>query len=150
MDIEVKMGETAVSTNASTLAATGIGSCVVITLYDPKRKVGALSHAMLPSHSQGSLHQARDTKYIDVAIEEMLRKMLTLGTKQQDIEAKLVGAANMFPEFDSDIGKQNVLGAKDKLKKEGIRLVGDCVGGSIGRSVDLDIASGLVTVKMKF
>ena len=149
MDIEVKMGDIALAKNADNLAASGIGSCVAIVLYDPKLKIGALAHAML-HHSPTPGHGSADTKYIDTAIDEMLKKMLTYGAKKQDTEAKIVGGANMFSILDSDIGKQNVLSAKEKLKKEGIKLAGECVGGSIGRSVEFCIATGIVTVKTKF
>ena len=76
--------------------------------------------------------------------------MVTHGAKKENLEAKLVGGANMFPALKSDIGKENVLAAKLILKKEGIRLVGESVGGSQGRSVEFPIASGIVTVKTKF
>jgi chemotaxis protein CheD len=75
------------------------------------------------------------------------------GAKREDLEAKLIGGANMFPSFilgTDDIGKENVLSAKDKLKKEGIRIVGECVGGSQGRSVEFSPTTGVVTVKTKF
>ncbi|MFB0524815.1 MAG: chemotaxis protein CheD, partial [Phycisphaerae bacterium] len=65
-------------------------------------------------------------------------------------EAKLIGGANMFPSFNSDIGKDNVSSAKEKLKKERIKIVGECVGGSQGRSVEFSPTTGVVTVKIKF
>jgi len=150
MDIEVKMGDIAVAEDANNLIASGIGSCLVITLYDPKLKIGALAHAMLPPHSRLASHRTPDTKYIDTAIDEMLKRMLTCGARKQDLEAKIIGGANMFSMLDSDIGKQNVLSAKEKLKKEGIKIAGACVGGSIGRSVEFCVAPGIVTVKTKF
>ena len=149
MNIEVKLGDIALAKNGDNLTASGIGSCLAITLYAPKLKIGALAHAML-HHSRAAGQGSRDTKYIDTAIDEMLKKMLTYGAKKQDIEAKIVGGANMFSIFDSDIGKQNVLSAKEKLKKEGIKIAGECVGGSIGRSVEFCIATGIATVKTKF
>lgn len=146
-DIEVKMGRIAVTSGQDNLVASGIGSCLIITLYDPKLKVGALAHAML---SSGISDPAPDTKYIDVSIDEMLKRMESLGAKKENLEAKLIGGANMFSAFKSEIGRQNVLCAKEKLKEKGIRLVGEVVGGSQGRSVDFSVAFGIVTVKTKF
>lgn len=149
------MCETAIAKDSEVLTASGIGSCIVITLYHPRRNIGAMAHAMLPNNcslvigrklSDGS----RDTKYVDEAIDEMLRNMESKGAKAGDLEAKIAGGANMFPACGSDIGGENVLTAKEKLKKEGIKLVGESVGGSIGRSVELSVASGIVTVKIKF
>ena len=45
---EVRMGEIAAVEGQHELVASGIGSCLVVTLYDPERKIGALSHAILP------------------------------------------------------------------------------------------------------
>lgn len=172
MDIEVKIGEVAITTDRDHLIASGVGSCVAVTLYDPSIKIGAMAHAMLPGsrkscsernssnvspkakYSQRSpatpLSKAGDTKYVDIAIEEMLRMMVAKGAKRKDLEAKIVGGANMFSAFESDIGRDNVLKAKEKLKREGIRIVGECVGGSQGRSVEFSPPSGIVTVKTKF
>jgi len=36
------------------------------------------------------------------------------------------------------------------MVKEGIALVGECVGGSQGRSVEFSVASGVVTVRTGF
>lgn len=56
----------------------------------------------------------------------------------------------MFSAFESDIGERNVLSAKQKLKNEGVKLFGEVVGGSQGRSVEFSVGSGIVTVKTKF
>ena len=79
MDIEVKMGEVVVANGADNLVVFGVGSCLVITLYDPKLKVGACAHAMLPLsiiHNLSSIteHGKRDARYVDVAIDEMLKR----------------------------------------------------------------------------
>ena len=155
MDREVKIGKVVVTKSAENLIVSGIGSCLVITLYDPKLKIGALAHAMLPAHHASNpipnpRSEIRDTKYVDIAIDEMLKRMEAFGTKRGDLEAKLIGGANMFPGFPSDIGKDNVSCAKEKLKKEGIQLIGESLGGCVGRSVEFSVASGIVTVKMKF
>lgn len=150
-NIEVKMGKTAVSDGTGNLTASGIGSCLVITLYSAKARIAAMAHAMLTCRESCDTPAAtRDVRYIDAAIVEMLEKMSASGVCKTDLEAKLVGGANMFSAFESDIGANNVLSAKSKLKKEGIKLVGECVGGSIGRSVEFAVSTGVMTVKTKF
>lgn len=159
-DIEVKMGEIAVDAGKDNLTASGIGSCVVITFYDPKHKTGMMAHTMLPSRNEGQKMREKErryadigirgAKYVDIAIEEMLRMMEAKGAKRKDLEAKIVGGANMFSAFESDIGRDNILEVKEKLKMEGIRILGECVGGSQGRSVEFSLPSGIVTVKTKF
>lgn len=152
---EVKICETAIAKEPGILTASAVGSCVVITLYHPRRKIGAMAHAMLPNRQSlcvgcESPNKSRDTKHVDEAIDEILRMMKTQGAKAEDLEAKIVGGANMFPGCGADIGRDSVLSAKEKLKKEGIKVVGESVGGSIGRSVEFSVASGIMTVKIKF
>jgi len=159
-DTEVRIGEIAVTMVRANLVASGVGSCVVITFYDRELKIGAMAHAMLPSRDgagrqieedrQDKEYRIQEARYVETAIDEMLKKMEAQGTKREDLEAKIIGGANMFSAFESDIGKDNVSCAKEKLKKEAIKIVGECVGGSQGRSVEFSLASGIVTVKTKF
>jgi len=156
------MGEIKVAKGEDNLIASGIGSCVIVTLYDPKNKIGALAHTMLPARrlsfvARDPKYERRkttpgspDTRYGDTAIDEMLKRMQAQGAHRQNIEAKLIGGANMFSAFQSDIGQENVSYAKKKLKSQGVRLVGEAVGGSQGRSVEFSLTSGIVTVKTKF
>ena len=151
MDIEVNMGELAVARGTDQLIASAIGSCLVITCYDPTRKLGAMAHTMLPSStSHGRGQDGRDTKCVDAAIEEMLTRLQALGARPEDLEAKVIGAANMFRTLDSSLGQAMLESARTTLAQHRIPLLGESVGGSIGRSVEFSIASGIVTVKSKF
>ena len=150
--IEVRVGETAVAKGSGTLLASGVGSCVVVTLYDPKHIVAALAHALLPSspHRRDEESSARDAKYVDAAIDVMLERMCACGARKKNLEAKIAGGANMFAEFQSNVGRDNVAAAKGKLEAEGIELAGESTGGSVGRSVEFCVASGIVTAKPRF
>ena len=162
MDIEVNIGDIGTGKKGDNLLTTGVGSCLVVTLYDPVHRIGALAHTMLPSSTSGEAqrtakHEIRtanneqgDTRYIDTAIDWMIRKLLSLGARREALEAKLIGGANMFSAFPSDIGLNNVTKAKEGLEARGINLVGESVGGSQGRSVEFAVDTGIVTVKMKF
>lgn len=141
---EVYIGEVEVTQmREDVLTASGIGSCAVIALYDTVKRNGALAHAMLPSRGDGA-------KYVDTAIDMMLAKLVEIGTKKSDLQAKLVGGANLFHNIHSDIGDANVASARKKLKRENILLVGEAVGGTQGRSVEFVIATGIVSIIIKF
>jgi len=155
------MGKIEIAKGEDNLVASGIGSCLVITFYDPKQKVGGLAHTMLPARRMSgesrdlkferrANSESPDTRYADTAIDEMLDKLLARGAKRENLEAKLIGGANMFSSFVSKIGEENIAYAKEKLKRTGISIVGECIGGSQGRSVEFSAASGIVTVKTKF
>ena len=160
-NIEIKMSEIVITRSDHHLMAFGVGSCLIVTLFDSKRRISAMAHAMLPkrpqaliaessSESETTDHRTLKTKYVDTAIDEMIKSMERYGARRENMESKIVGGANMFSALKSDIGRENVISAKEKLKKEGIALVGESVGGSQGRSVEFSVASGIVTVKMKF
>jgi len=146
-DIEVEIANSKIARNPDNLIARGVGSCVIITLYDPKLKIGALSHAVLPNHENKENNPGR---FVDTAIDDMLHKMVASGCTRRNIEAKIVGGANMFPGVESNIGKDNALSAREKLRKEGIKIVGETTGGTVGRSIEFSTENGLVTVKMMF
>lgn len=159
-DVEVPMGEIKVAKAGENLIALGIGSCLVITFYDSKQKIGALAHTMLPARRMSSevrdpkderrLSASPDTRYADTAMDEMIKRIEAQGAKRENLKAKIIGGANMFSAITSKIGEDNISYAREKLKKIGIAIVGECVGGSQGRSVEFSVTTGIVTVKTKF
>lgn len=46
-------------------------------------------------------------------------------------------------------GERNVQAVKEELEKEGVEIVGEDVGGSTGRSVELSTRSGSLTIRKK-
>ena len=146
--MEVEIAHSEIARNPDNLISRGVGSCVIVTLYDPRLKIGALSHAVLPQHdTQKDNNPAR---FVDTAIDNMLHKMISLGCTRKNIEAKIIGGANMFPGIESSIGKDNILSAREKLNQEGIKIVGEVTGGTVGRSIEFSTTNGLVTVKIMF
>ena len=146
------MGELEVTHNPNILVALGLGSCVGLSLYDPMKKLGALAHVMLPDSTKARV-EGKPYKFADKAIETMLERMMALGSKKENIGAKLVGGANMFPSVhfgDSmGVGEENISAVKKVLKKEGIRVIAEDTGGTCGRSMELCTQTGVVTVKVK-
>jgi len=150
-DVEVQMGEMKTSRDPDNLVALGIGSCIVITFFDPKLKHGALAHTMLPDSSKAAPSE-NPIKFADKAVDVMVKEMRRQGTLKQDIEAKIIGGSNMFPNIehgDLKPGEDNITSVRKKLNKEKIRLVGEAVGGHSGRSVEFSTITGIVTIKIK-
>jgi chemotaxis protein CheD len=152
--IDVSMSEMAVQSSGHVLRSIGIGSCVVITLYDHVKKIGAMAHPMMPATAAAL--DASDVsillRFIEPAIEAMIRELEGLGGVKSRFQAKLFGGAHMFQVFDSDseaVGIRNIAAAKRKLEQEGIDIVGNDTGGNIGRSVAFDINTGIAEVKTK-
>jgi chemotaxis receptor (MCP) glutamine deamidase CheD len=44
------------------------------------------------------------------------------------------------------MGDRNVVAAREALHRHGIRLTAEAVGGDFGRTAELDVATGLLTI----
>src|SRR5437016_4889802 len=148
--IVVEMGNGIVARAPYILLSSGLGSCVVVTLYDTPRRIGGLAHIMLPcsTHSNGLRSSFRCA---DTAIPTLLEKLRSKGGVVRDIVAKMVGGARMFPYYDqgcAGIGEQNIVSIGHILKREGIPLAGRDIGGNHGRSVEFHLESGRLIVRV--
>jgi chemotaxis protein CheD len=148
-NISIKMGEGIVIGNPGILSSTGIGSCVVVMIYDFHNRIGGMAHVMLPDSKYINVN-CYPYQYADTAIIALLGKLVSRGGSRERIVAKIVGGAQMFKcssDLGPGIGKQNVLSIRRLLNREQIRLVGEDVGGRRGRNVDFYLDSGRVIVK---
>lgn len=153
MFITVGMGEGAVAEAPHIIKAIGCGSCVILILYEWRRKVGGLAHIMLPGKAALARGPAPDVEdafqYADTAIYSLLEEMRKIGASRKDIVARMAGGAEMFPSYsvaDAGIGRRNVESVRDILRREGIHLAGWDTGGRHGRNVEFHLDSGKVVV----
>ena len=138
----VGIGDVKVEQGDIVLTAYGVGSCVVIILYNEPKRVGGLAHVLLPTGNDHSW------KYPRGAIMELVRGFGRFGLSAGEAVAKIVGGATMFENFlKQAIGKRNVSETRDELKKVNIPIVAEDVLGSWGRTVLFNIGTGTVTVK---
>ena len=150
--IIVGIGEFKVAKAPAELITFNLGSCVGIALYDVMHKIGGLAHVALPcSASTGSLHQ-QDSRFADVALPLMLKKMEEMGARRSFMVAKIAGGADMFglpPGAPSqfDIGRKNVERVKEYLQEIGIMIVAEEILGNIPRTMGFDLATGKVMLK---
>lgn len=126
------------------MQSKAIGSCVVIIAYDATRKIGSLAHVMLPGRAPAKKRVAK-MKYAANAIDAMVGKMAHLGSKTSDIEVVLVGGGNILKREDDTICKANLESALELLREKGVKLRAQAVGGTVRRSVSLDVERGIVS-----
>ena len=152
MDYEKHVGiaEIKVGHNPSILTSRGLGSCVAVVLYDPITKIGGMAHILLPN-SGISEKVGNSCKFADRAVELLLKKLLNLGAKKDNIEAKIAGGAQVFkiPSKKAffKIGEQNIAEVRRQLRRLGIKLVAEDVGGNHGRSVHFHLNDGSLHIK---
>ncbi|MCM0081354.1 chemotaxis protein CheD [Geomonas sp. Red32] len=134
-----------------TMVTTLLGSCVAVTLYCPRLRMGAICHAVLPACRRSPCLecQLEGSKYVLCAVRLMLRHLAERGVNRSEIQAKLFGGAEMFTcrGKNGSVGQQNAELALRLLQDEGIRLVSHDFGGERGRKLVFDTDSGEVYLK---
>lgn len=146
--IKVGMADYKVSEGPNRLITLGLGSCIGITVYDKRRKIGGMAHIMLPKNPDPTKSIA---KFADTAIEAMLNDLANMGVGIRSLEAKLAGGAQMFTFSSSNemnsIGFRNAEAVKQELKKRGVKIIAEETGGGAGRTIELDLEDGKLKIK---
>lgn len=145
----VGIGEYLVSGNPEdTLKTYALGSCVTVLIYDKKLIIGGMSHFALPSSEVDPVKaRTQPGYYVDTGLPLFIEAMKRMGALKENIWIKLAGGANTLNTIDTfDIGKRNVTAIKKYLWKFSMGAVKEDVGGNIGRTVSLSVASGEVLV----
>ena len=131
-----------------TLITYALGSCIGICLYDPVIKLGSLIHIMLPLNMETG--RANTMKYADTGIRETIKQMEAKGASKARLTAKIAGGAKMFEITGGsfgNIGQRNIESVHMVLKREGIRLLKEYVGGSVARTLSFDVATGEALIR---
>ena len=148
-EIKVGMGEGAVTSTPHIISSTGIGSCVVTTLYDSQKQVGGLAHIMLPD-SNGINGRRPPYHCADTAITTLLNRLQIKGAVRENLVAKMIGGAQMFAGSNDSgpgIGKRNITSIRQVLSRERLPLIGEDTGGGYGRSIEFHLNSGKVIIR---
>ncbi len=139
----VSTGEVSSGSIKTILNSGAIGSCVVITAFDPQVKVGAMAHVMLPGKSPEKRNSV-STRYAVNAIEEMLLQLKRLKINEENIEICLVGGANVLKRENDTIGKDNLDSVEKLLREKQIEIKAKAVGGFERRTVVFDVMEGCI------
>jgi chemotaxis protein CheD len=129
---------------------TLLGSCVSITLWHGGRRVGAMSHFLLPDRGSGPRGEL-DGRYGDEAMTLMMHGLEQAGVRAEECQAKIFGGGNMFPGLALagavTVGRRNGEAARQLVSSLGIPLVSQSLFGIGHRSIVLDVRNGDVWVR---
>lgn len=143
--IVVGMADCRVASEASDVLATfALGSCIGLSVYDSRARVGGLLHYMLPDSSIDPA-RGRENPYMfaDTGIPRLIEQVCARGASKRQLVAHAAGGASiMDPNSMFDIGKRNHLALRKILWKAGVLLSCEAVGGSTSRTVRLEIDGG--------
>jgi chemotaxis protein CheD len=149
--VEVQMADLqVVGGPPAVLVTRGLGSCLGITFYDPIKKMGAMAHSMLPDFDKAR-SKTNPHRFVNSSIHKMVEEFEKKGCPRTRIIAKLFGGAHMFSFINTDsvlnVGQKNIEMAVALLKELGIKVVGQEVGGTFGRTIEFNLDNGKVLVK---
>ncbi len=150
MLITVNISDMKVSSNPEDVLVTySLGSCVGVTLYDPLQKIGGLIHCMLPL-SKVDPERAKEVPYmfVDTGLPLMLQTLINMGANKSRIVAKIAGGAVLLDDNGMfRIGERNHIVVRKLLWKNNILISSEDVGGTIARTVYLQINDGKTIIK---
>jgi chemotaxis protein CheD len=135
-----------------TAITTILGSCVSVCLYDPKRRVGGINHFVLPNFAGRGPSSAR---FGNVAIETLVDGMLDAGCSRYDLRAMLFGGSHLLRgaegpterSMSAELGTRNAEVARSMLASARITILGEDVGGRLGRKLVFFTDDGSFRVK---
>lgn len=131
------------------LITRALGSCLGITFYSPEKKTGAMAHPMLPDIDKAKM-KSNPNRYVNSVIVKTLDEMGKLEILKSRLEIKIFGGAHMFSFITADsllnVGEKNIETAKELFGKLGLKIIAEEVGGTFGRTIELNLENGKVFV----
>ncbi|MFA5264623.1 MAG: chemotaxis protein CheD [Opitutaceae bacterium] len=149
--VVIGVGDMAVSNNANvTLSTYALGSCVGVVAYDPTVKAGGILHLMLPeSKLSADKAAAQPAMFADTGLPLLFNALFGLRADFGRIKLFIAGGASVINGADPfRIGDRNLNAVKKFLLSCPCKITGHDIGGTINRTVHLDVSTGLVSLRM--
>ncbi len=147
----VGVGDGGVSKNPDAVITTyALGSCIAVMMHDPAAQVGGMVHYMLPESSLSP--EKADTHpwmFADTGVTRLFRAMVEQGADKRRMVVVAAGGAQVIDDKGVfNIGKRNCLALRKALWKVGLAPKVEETGGSLPRTVRLEVGSGRVWLQM--
>jgi len=142
--VTVMQGQALVDGAAHIEFSTVLGSCVATCLFDPEARIGGMNHFLLSEPPAGLAGMTDVDEHYGVYLMELLvNQMLARGASKSRLKAHLYGGANVNRNM-MRIGTANAEFAQVFLRREGIVVMREDMGGTNARRVDFRPASGQI------
>ena len=123
------------------LITYALGSCIGLCFHDPRLRLGALLHIMLPLNMEAG--RTHPMKYADTGIKETLRQLEAKGASRSRMTVKFEVKGGSL----SNIGQRNIESVHAILKRDNLRLCGEYTGGTVARTLLFDVGSGQACIR---
>lgn len=150
-EIFLKPGEWFFGTHEA-LIKTLLGSCVSITLWHPRLRLGGMCHYLLSHRKNGEVSDTLSGRYADEAVLLMVREALRCGRPLREFQVKLIGGASVLSSMErelqvTDVPTENIAMARNLARQLGLNVQAEDFGGNRARLVLFDVECGDVWVR---
>ncbi|MBL9208596.1 MAG: chemotaxis protein CheD [Opitutaceae bacterium] len=149
--VVIGVGDMAVSNNPQvTLSTYALGSCVGIIAFDPVSRSGGILHIMLPDSLISPDKAAKQpAMFADTGLPFFFRALVGVKVERARMRVFLAGGASVLNGTDPfKIGERNAAAVKKILGVYKIPICGEDLGGTVNRTVHLELATAALTLKM--
>lgn len=148
--VVIGVGDLAVSNNTQVVLSTyALGSCIGVVAYDAIAKAGGILHLMLPESTispDKALKQP--AMFADTGLVHFFRALSGLRAERARLKLFVAGGASVISGNDPfRIGERNARVTLDFLAKHGYHVCHTATGGTINRTLHLEMSTGSVTLK---
>jgi chemotaxis protein CheD len=148
--IVIGIGELAVTDHPGDVIVThALGSCIAVCVWDPVVRVGGMLHFLLPdSRINPARAASQPDAFGDIGIPRLFQAAYAHGLEKGRAVVRLVGGAEIASNGSGtiNIGRRNVLMARQLLWKNGVLIKGEALGGTEARTVALSIQDGRLRI----
>jgi chemotaxis protein CheD len=150
VEIVVRVADMKISDDPdATIVTHSLGSCIGLAIYDPTVKAGGMLHYMLPEPTSPDKASERPLMFANTGIPLLFKSCYKLGASKRRILVKIAGGAQVLAASDQFmIGKRNYAAVRKILYKNDVLISASDTGGSVSRTMRLDIATGEVSLKI--
>lgn len=148
--IVIGVGDMAVSNNSQIMLSTyALGSCIGVVAYDPFMRVGGILHLMLPDSTiSPEKAVSQPAMFADTGLPLLFRALTGLKADRNRMRIFVAGGACVLNSHDAfRIGERNTSATLSYLAQNGYTVRHTVVGGSINRTIHLDLSNGAITMK---
>jgi chemotaxis protein CheD len=148
--VVIGVGEVAVSNNPDvTLSTYALGSCIGVVAFDPEVRVGGILHLMLPdSKISAEKALAQPAMFANTGLPLLFASLRGLRAELPRLQLFIAGGACVLTGHDSfQIGARNLRATDAILAQMGLAHGKGSTGGTINRTIHLEVGTGEVTLK---
>ena len=141
--VRVVQGNYQVSSDASVIFHTILGSCISACIRDPLINIGGMNHFLLP-HGDSTLSEIADgtaSRYGSYAMELLINSILARGGERGRLEVKLFGGGNVVKGI-AGVGHKNADFIEEYVVQERLGVVSTHLRGFTARRVEYSPFTG--------